>query len=602
MSADFELLPPSPSPTSSTESLLQTSPPPPPTTDLRSKFPRLHRFLVYIRGPPSSALSSHAPPTACPPSLPFESAVIRLSRPFTSPWLLVVLVPLYISSLALLVRSQYFFTPANSFLDCTSSFWRPGNGCGMNGTDCAPFVSDLPFQFRCPAGCSTTILANIRAVGAQEVRWVPLVVGGGDDLSTYRGDSWVCPAAQHAGIISASKGGCGSLSLTGDHTNFLASTAHDLASTSFPSIFPLSYRFHSSTTLSHCEDLRDFAWAFNVFVTCLLFLVLRPKPVVLYWCIICIGVELFSLLASKFWHITFFSDPRDVPPPISDAFGSFLPTLFIAYAFYRCAFRHVLPSFSAAPLERALLYLPTFWMGVYFNFFEYHVPIDRLTADAFERPGALFWLFLIIALLVFIIGNQMRVIRETGWLPVYLGNYILGGMILIVLSLLPGLTLRIHHYIFPMMFMPGTAFPTRLSALYQTFLLGMFLNGVSRWGFDSILQTTAELRRDAPLGSSLPVFLTNSAHPLTPFNSTLFWSPISANLSATEGWTGFSLLIDDVERYAGPLLNYSVAALDWSIPHFFRLAYQRNGLSGDYTRAAIFWPNGTFVDPLPGPS
>jgi hypothetical protein len=41
---------------------------------------------------------------------------------------------------------------------------------------------------------------------------------------------------------------------------------------------------------------------------------------------------------------------------------------------------------------------------------------------------------------------------------------------------------------------------------------------------------------------------------------------------ASEGWVGFSLLVDDVERYAGAALNYSLAALQAGIPHFFRLA------------------------------
>lgn len=41
---------------------------------------------------------------------------------------------------------------------------------------------------------------------------------------------------------------------------------------------------------------------------------------------------------------------------------------------------------------------------------------------------------------------------------------------------------------------------------------------------------------------------------------------------ASQGWTGFALLVDDVERYTGTALNYSLAALQAGIPHFFRLA------------------------------
>lgn len=44
-----------------------------------------------------------------------------------------------------------------------------------------------------------------------------------------------------------------------------------------------------------------------------------------------------------------------------------------------------------------------------------------------------------------------------------------------------------------MALMPGTGFPTRPSAVYQGFLLGMFLNGAAAFGLDSILQTPAEV-------------------------------------------------------------------------------------------------------------
>ena len=71
------------------------------------------------------------------------------------------------------------------------------------------------------------------------------------------------------------------------------------------------------------------------------------------------------------------------------------------------------------------------------------------------------------------------------------------------------------------------------------------------------------------MGSDLPVFATNS----TTFNSsiplvnqTISWDPL------IDGWDGFALLVDDVQRYAGSALNFSLASLDASIPHFFRLA------------------------------
>jgi hypothetical protein len=243
-----------------------------------------------------------------------------------------------------------------------------------------------------------------------------------------------------------------------------------------------------TATLKRGSDLRQPALAFNVLVTCLLFLVLRPKPIVLFWCLVCIG----------FWHGSLFSEVRSDPPPLDQAFGTFLPALFVAYAFWRLAFRFTLPAFARAPIEATVWYLPPFWAGVLTNITFKKIPINRLLASDLKQPGAMTALAIILVIVTMIVINQARVIRKTGWLPYYLGWYALGGLIILVLSQLPDLWLRLHHYILAMIFMPGTAFPTRLSAIYQGFLLGSFLNGAAAWGFDSILQTEADVRYSCP--------------------------------------------------------------------------------------------------------
>ena len=153
-----------------------------------------------------------------------------------------------------------------------------------------------------------------------------------------------------------------------------------------------------------------------------------------------------------------------------------------------------MPAFSRAPLERAVWYLAAFWPGVLLNIVTEKIPLDRLVAsDIEDTPGALTALIIIIIVVIAIVINQMRVIRKTGWLPWYLAWYIIGGLVVLVLAMLPGLTFRLHHYIFAMILIPGTFVPTRLSAIYQAFLLGMFLNGAAAFGFDSILQTAASV-------------------------------------------------------------------------------------------------------------
>lgn len=148
------------------------------------------------------------------------------------------------------------------------------------------------------------------------------------------------------------------------------------------------------------------------------------------------------------------------------------------------------------PIERAVWYLAPFWCGALINVITARLPLDRLTPSDIQRqPGALATIIVIVAVVAATVINQVVwVIRKTGWLPRYLVYYAIGGAVLLVLSQLPGLELRIHHYFYPILLIPGTAFPTRLSAAYQALLLGIFLDGAARWGFASILQTAAEVR------------------------------------------------------------------------------------------------------------
>ena len=252
----------------------------------------------------------------------------------------------------------------------------------------------------------------------------------------------------------------------------------------FPTVFPIAFRFNKTTSLTHCTDLRDVALAFNVLITCALFLLIRPKPIVLFWCLTCIG----------FWHVALFDRPRGSPPRLDLAFGAFLPTLFVAYAIWRTAFRYVLPVFRNAPLESCLIYLSGFWVGVLHSLTLEQLPLSRLMAsDVKKRSGAIPTLVIGVVVILIVAINQVRVIRKTGWLPYYLGWYVVGGLVLLVLGLLPGLALRLHHYIFAIMLVPITAFPTRLSALYQGFLLGLFISGTAAYGFDPILERPSDV-------------------------------------------------------------------------------------------------------------
>lgn len=119
--------------------------------------------------------------------------------------------------------------------------------------------------------------------------------------------------------------------------------------------------------------------------------------------------------------------------------------------------------------------------------------------------------------------------------------------------------------------MPGTAFVTRPSAIFQGFLLGLFLEGAGRWGFDSILETPASLIGDGTLGTSLPKFLTNSTNFVQAVSEgVVSWMSVEQAGDSTDGWDGYEVLLNDVLVQTGGATNYSIRALNTSLPHFFR--------------------------------
>jgi hypothetical protein len=104
-------------------------------------------------------------------------------------------------------------------------------------------------------------------VGDQEVNYRNLVVGDSpisvanpDSKGFYRGDSFVCPAAIHAGVIDNESGGCGILQRTGLQSNFPGVERHGISSIGFASNFPLSFAFESRLSnggpVSTCRDPR----------------------------------------------------------------------------------------------------------------------------------------------------------------------------------------------------------------------------------------------------------------------------------------------------------------------------------------------------------
>jgi len=483
-------------------------------------------------------------------------------------------------------------------LACETRLWPNTTFCGLDGKLCEPF-DDANFTFRCPSNCASVRVLEPHTIGNQEIVYRSMVIGGpsstGDGAvgaAIYRGDSFICASAIHAGIFKNEDGGCGILSRQGEHNHFAASNRNGIASLGFQPRFPLTYSL--SSTSKSCADPRWRLLGTSVIASGLVSMLTAST-----------SVFVVSSFVIVFFQVALASDPpfsSDFPGVLSLAFERFLPTVFVVWFLYRYCLWYTLQGLQAH-LEKTILWLGGCWIGA-LNMFD-NIPISRLTShDLGQQPGAITALIIIILGITVAGANQARGFRDEGRLLHYLGLYFGMGIVISCLAAIPGLQLRLHHYIIALLLLPGTSLQTRPSLLFQGILFGLFINGIARWGFASILQTAEALREDGQLGSVLPQVL----EPVLHSQDILFSMPALAG-----GFDGVSVLVNDVERYQGvgsslqSTFNWSRVGVDVDDPVFFRFAFTGTkplgGIwYGDYTKPGTWYPNGTWEHPLSGPS
>jgi len=479
---------------------------------------------------------------------------------------------------------------------------RPNaQSCGVDGRNCLPF-DDQAFAFNCPAGCVDVQVLNPRAIGNQSIVYQQLVVGGaGDDeldnALVYRGDSFVCGAAVHAGVVTNGRGGCGVVSLVGERSSFGAERRNGISSLGFDSSFPLSFTFNQTDQIrSASGKCRDPRWDLLILSTIFtaVFSLFTSSPATFF-------VPIFIII---FFQIAMASDPpsySNYASLASTTLGRFLPAAFVAAFMYRYSVRKTLTN-CKAHIEKTVLWVGGCWVGALGNYTFEQIPIQRLTShDLHQQPGAITALIIIVLVLFAVVLYQAWCFRTEGRLPRMLGLYAILGVGLLICLGIPRLSLRIHHYILALLLLPGTSMQTRVSLLCQGILFGLFINGIARWGFDPILQTAAALRGDAQLGSGIPSVVAA----VSGSNITFSWDSI------LRGYEGVSVIVNDVERYrgvhAGSDGNFTWTRRAAERPEYFRFGFINYLPFGsvsysDFTRAGIWWPNGTWSDPAPGRS
>lgn len=554
-------------------------------------------------------------------------------------WLFAFSLALWRSSFAAQVSG--YGSPTR--LGCSARYWQDFNRCGLNGDQCRPF-SNTTMAFRCPANCNRVLALDPHAVGDRELVYKPQVIGGSVDYQTgfsdnivdnavYRGDSFICASAVHAGFINDLEGGCGVLALTGEQPSFPGEKQHAIPSTPFPSYFPQTFGFLSGTR-SPCKDLRWPTLGITVFFTAVLS-VFTTSPAVFFW----------SNFVALFFHVGLVSDPPNLTnyySLISLAFGRFLPACFCAAITYKYTAKRTLTGLTAQ-FEKTVLWLGPAWVGALNNYTFDRIPIQRLTPhDIQAQPGAIPALIIVVLSIFFIALGQAWSFRVEGRMPRYLLIYSLFVLGLLTLLAIPGENLRIHHYILALLLLPGTSFQNRPSLLYQGLLLGLFVNGIARWGFDSIIQTPGELLKNAQQKSLLPqVDVLN----IGANNITFDLGPLPAyDPKKKVSYDGISALVNDVERFRGygddrsywdgdfgimndrytwtwtrhrlgrevadltvseegqDVRERDVEALKAQYPEFFRFGYMAGNRAADFTKAGVWEAGGEWRQMKGGPS
>ncbi|OCF35959.1 hypothetical protein I316_02454 [Kwoniella heveanensis BCC8398] len=468
--------------------------------------------------------------------------------------------------------------------------WPPDN-CGLGGGNCQADLERIDGRtFRCLGGCRDTTLGNKRWVGYEKVDGQALIIGGGDENGTYRADSWLCASAIHSNLISSTLGGCvnfHSLPYPDGASNFMSSFSAGLNSTGFAPNFPGAFRL-TSHSITGCLDLHFIVTGFNAFCLLMTTLFLRPPSSLLF----------IILLVGGYFHLILFADPPDIPPDWENIIAGLPAVLLAGYWMWKLAFKRTLEGFmtSDLPFEVALWQGLGFWLGVESRTVFARLPISRLGYDALD-PAGVITLVIIIMIVVIVVLVQAWSMRKYGLLRYYIIRYIGLIPLIIVLAVIPGFTLRPHHYLLALIAIPVLSLPNRISLFGQAFALGLFLDGVGRWGWDGLIQVTSSLLGDADAGTLVPEFWKNATT-----SSKLWWDPINS-VDGVFNVTGFSVLVDDMQRFSNftnSTLDMATLNLTQGIDHYIRLAFVANGTSLDFTDPLTCFSNGSFSFPKTG--
>eukprot|EP00128_Syssomonas_multiformis_P017644 Colp12_sorted_trinity150504_noHs@31512 len=345
------------------------------------------------------------------------------------------------------------------FISCRALVWPGSDACGPGGVNCYPFNSTWA-PLRCPDRCT----------------WDDslMVIGTG----YYRPDSRLCKAAIHSGVISKT-GGCFLYRTTNAVGNFTGSYQNGVQSYGVDRWFPQSVVFSQSTGNSLCVD---FSWGILAIVlVVLMVLAFFNVPPMLFY---------FTVISTCYWYVRLISQFSYDFTSVANSIGVF--TGFMAVSFFVWVFvgKKITPG-PKFHLELIVCCILPCYLSAHLNYATYFLPDVDINGSALSKGAAgigmlVLYIVLILALAVYL----GRWVWKTGRLLHYVFGY-MTGVVIVLIAL--GLAhnnygLHIHHYLIALILIPFTRFATRGSLAIHFLLLGLLCNGLSVWGFGSILE------------------------------------------------------------------------------------------------------------------
>jgi hypothetical protein len=148
-----------------------------------------------------------------------------------------------------------------------------------------------------------------------------------------------------------------------------------------------------------------------------------------------------------------------------------------------------------AQLEKTILWIGGCWFGALESYTLDRLPLQRLTPRYLSEPGAVFVLIAVIGLILVAAASQAWAFRQDGRFPLYATMYgVLAGSLLL-LNLIPGMNLWIHHYILALLLFLGTVVQTRLSLLFRGFPVGLLSTVFQNEGLLALSQVYSLIER-----------------------------------------------------------------------------------------------------------